>query len=67
LPPDALEGRGVIAGSPVRCLSAAAHMSTHTHYELQNKDIQDLRLLHEQFDIDYPEELAHLREAPSED
>jgi lincosamide nucleotidyltransferase A/C/D/E len=60
-PPDALEGRGVIAGAPVRCLSAAAHMSTHARYELQDKDVQDLRLLHECFGIDYPEELAHLR------
>ncbi len=62
-PPDALEGRGVIAGAPVRCLSAATHMQTHTGYELQEKDRQDLRFLQEHFGIDYPEELAHLREA----
>ena len=56
--PDALHGHGVIAGLPVRCLSAAMHMRTHTGYELQDKDIQDLRRLHERFGIDYPEELA---------
>ena len=50
------------AGSPVRCLSAATHMGAHAGYELQDKDLQDLRLLHEQFAIDYPEELARLRE-----
>src|SRR5215212_9055088 len=47
--PDALHGYGVIAGLPVRCLSAAMHMRTHTGYELQDKDIQDLQRLHERF------------------
>lgn len=59
--PDALTGYGLIAGSPVECLSAAMHMRTHTGYQLQAKDIQDLRLLHERFGVDYPEQLAHLR------
>jgi lincosamide nucleotidyltransferase A/C/D/E len=59
--PDALTGHGSIAGSPVHCLSAAMHMRTHTGYQLQDKDVQDLRRLHERFGIDYPEELAHLR------
>jgi len=62
-PPDALEGHGVIAGVPVRCLSAATHMQTHTGYQLQEKDVQDLRFLHERFGIDYPGKLAHLRAA----
>lgn len=57
---DALQGQGVIAGVPVRCLSAAMHMRTHTGYELQDKDIQDLRRLHERFGIDYPQKLAQL-------
>lgn len=57
---DALTGHGSIAGLPVHCLSAAMHMRTHTGYQLQDKDIQDLRRLHEHFQIDYPEELAHL-------
>lgn len=58
--PDALTGRGIIAGSPVQCLSAAMQMRTHTGYDLQDKDIQDLRFLHDRFGVDYPEELAHL-------
>jgi lincosamide nucleotidyltransferase A/C/D/E len=62
-PPDALAGHGVIAGSPVRCLSAATQMRTHTGYQLQAKDVQDLRFLHERFGVDYPEEHAHLRAA----
>lgn len=58
--PDALDGWGVIAGVPVRCLSAAMHMRTHTGYELQDKDRQDLRHLHERFGVTYPDELAQL-------
>lgn len=58
-PPDAFEGRGVIAGTPVRCLSAQMQMATHTGYALQAKDLQDLRLLHERFGITYLEEHAH--------
>src|ERR687886_1563054 len=42
-PPEALAGRGVIAGTPVRCLSARMQMATHTGYALQAKDLQDLR------------------------
>ncbi len=55
---DALQGHGVIAGLWVQCLSAAMHMRTHTGYELQDKDIQDLQRLHERFDIDYPDDPA---------
>jgi hypothetical protein len=51
----------VIAGVPVRCLSAAMHMRTHSGYQLQEKDIQDLRRLHERFGIEYPAELAQFR------
>ncbi len=57
---DALSGQGNIAGVPVQCLSVAMHMRTHTGYELQAKDRQDLRHLHEQLGIAYPAELAHL-------
>jgi hypothetical protein len=60
-PVEAFEGRGVIEGMPVSCLSAETQMRTHTGYELQQKDVQDLRLLHERFGIDFPEEHAHLR------
>lgn len=59
--PDALTGQGRVAGALVRCLSPAMHMRTHTGYTLQDKDIQDLRHLHERFGVDYPAEHAHLR------
>jgi lincosamide nucleotidyltransferase A/C/D/E len=57
-PPEALAGRGVIAGTPVRCLSARMQMATHTGYALQAKDLQDLRLLHERFGVAYLAEQA---------
>jgi lincosamide nucleotidyltransferase A/C/D/E len=63
-PVEAFGGRGVIEGVPVHCLSAEIQMRTHTGYELQPKDVHDLRLLHDRFGIDYPEEHAHLRAGP---
>ena len=58
-PPDALAGHGMILSTPVRCLSAQMQMLTHAGYELQDKDLQDLRLLHEHFGIPYLDEQAH--------
>ncbi|CAN5391790.1 aminoglycoside nucleotidyltransferase [soil metagenome] len=46
---DSLSGHGSIAGCPVRCLSAGMQMRTHIGYELQAKDLQDLRHLQERF------------------
>jgi lincosamide nucleotidyltransferase A/C/D/E len=54
--PDALQGQGTIGGVPVQCLSAAMHMRTHSGYVLQEKDLQDLRHLHERFGVAYPED-----------
>ena len=58
-PTPAFMGRGTIAGTPVHCLSAHMQMLTHTGYTLQDKDVRDLRLLHDRFGIDYPPE--HVR------
>lgn len=58
-PRDALAGQGMIAGIPVRCLSARMQMATHTGYVLQAKDLQDLRHLHERRGVAYIEEQAH--------
>ena len=59
-PASAFTGRGAIAGTPVHCLSAQMQMRTHTGYPLQDKDICDLRRLHERFGVDYPPEHARL-------
>jgi lincosamide nucleotidyltransferase A/C/D/E len=60
-PVEAFDGVGVIEGVSVRCLSPEMQMRTHTGYELQEKDVHDLRRLHERFGVDYPEEHAFLR------
>jgi lincosamide nucleotidyltransferase A/C/D/E len=64
-PVEAFAGQGAIEGVSVRCLSAEIQMRTHTGYELQPKDVHDLRLLHERSGIDYPEEHACLRVGPA--
>ncbi len=59
-PPEAFAGVGTIGGTRVRCLSAEMQMRTHTGYAFKESDIHDLRLLHDRFGIDYPEEVADL-------
>jgi hypothetical protein len=41
-------------------LSAEVQMRTHTGYALTESDVHDLRLLHDRFGIDYPDEVADL-------
>jgi len=62
-PPEALAGLGIAGGTRVRCLSAETQMRTHTGYVLQESDVHDLRLLHDRFGIDYPDEVADLLSA----
>ncbi len=45
--PDALDGRGVIAGTPVDCATAAVQIAWHEEYELPPAHARDLRLLRE--------------------
>ncbi|HEX8463679.1 MAG TPA: hypothetical protein VF627_03590 [Abditibacterium sp.] len=58
-PAEALEAVGRIGNTDVKCLSAAMQMQTHTGYPLQDKDLEDLRQLHERFGLSYPPEIAH--------
>ena len=59
-PPEAFAGLGTVGSSRVRCLSAETQMRTHTSYVLKERDMHDLRLLHDRFGIDYPDEVADL-------
>jgi lincosamide nucleotidyltransferase A/C/D/E len=63
-PPEAFAGLGTVGGTGVRCLSAETQMRTHTGYVLKESDVHDLRLLHDRFGIDYPDEVADLLSAP---
>ena len=62
-PPEAFAGVGIVGGTRVRSLSAEMQMRTHAGYELQESDMHDLRLLHDRFGIDYPDEVADLLSA----
>lgn len=44
---DGLDGRGVVAGHPVRCLTRDMQRAAHTGYELPPNHVADLRLLAE--------------------
>lgn len=57
-PPEAFSGAGVVGGTRVRCLSAKMQMRTHAGYALKESDLHDLRLLHDRFGVDYPDEVA---------
>ncbi len=60
---EAFAGLGTVGGTRVRCLSAEMQMRTHTGYALKESDVHDLRLLHDRFGIDYPDEVADLLSA----
>jgi lincosamide nucleotidyltransferase A/C/D/E len=62
-PPEVFAGLGTVGGTRVRCLSAETQMRTHTGYALKESDVHDLRLLHDRFGIDYPDEVADLLSA----
>ena len=63
-PTEAFAGVGMIGGTKVRCLSAGMQMRTHTGYALKETDVHDLRLLHDHFGIEYPDEVADLFPIP---
>ncbi len=62
-PAEAFAGRGIVDGTRVRCLSAEMQMHAHTGYALKDSDVHDLRLLHDRFGIDYPDDVADLLSA----
>ncbi len=56
-PAEALTGRGVIAGTTVRCEAPAWAVRWHTGYPPRAVDRHDVRLLCERFGVDLPETL----------
>ena len=61
-PADALIEGGVIAGHPVRCLSAECLVEFHTGYPLRVCDFQDVPALCKKFGIVLPEAYARALE-----
>jgi lincosamide nucleotidyltransferase A/C/D/E len=62
-PPDGFVG-GQIADRPVRCISARVQVLCHLGYEPKEKDVHDVRLLHQAFGVELP---AAYRPALGED
>lgn len=54
-PAGGFEGRGRVAGRPVRCLSPEVQVLVHDGYELEEKDYRELSLLHDRFGVGLPE------------
>jgi lincosamide nucleotidyltransferase A/C/D/E len=55
-PSDALQGRGTVAGMPVRCISAEFQIRSHTGYETNEADVKDVTALARKFGLHIPEE-----------
>jgi lincosamide nucleotidyltransferase A/C/D/E len=56
-----LASHGMIAGFAVRCISPEKQMLCHTGYELPDKQLRDLELLHEKFGVEYPDKISRPR------
>lgn len=53
-----LAGVGMIAGFIVQCITAENQMLCHTGFALPEKQVPELRRLHEMFGVEYPQELS---------
>lgn len=54
-----LTGEGIIAGVTIPCYTPEMQMTCHTGYELPEKHLRDLELLHKKFSVAYPTELRN--------
>jgi lincosamide nucleotidyltransferase A/C/D/E len=55
-PADALEGEGTVEGVPVRCISPEFQIHSHTGYEFNDADVQDVTALAHAFGLQIPQE-----------
>lgn len=55
-PASSLSGAGRILGRPVRCLTAEYQLESHTGYEHDGEDVQDVLALHRAFGLPLPEQ-----------
>ena len=53
-PAAGLQGRGAIAGEPVRCVTAELQLHHHLGYPWNAKDVHDMSLLMERFGLGLP-------------
>jgi lincosamide nucleotidyltransferase A/C/D/E len=55
-PAEALQGRGHVAGLPVRCISPEFQIASHRGYEFDETDVGDVCALADKFGLDIPRE-----------
>ncbi len=58
-PAEALRWTGRVGGVPVRCVSPAFQIASHTGYALSQKGYRDVRALAERFGLDLPSQLQN--------
>ncbi len=60
-PAEGFGGRGLVAGSSVRCLSPVAQVLCHAYgYTPTEKDLRDMELLAERFGVELPPQLRRV-------
>ncbi|MBD2329131.1 amino acid transporter [Alkalinema sp. FACHB-956] len=55
-PQNSLAGQGMIDGNVISCITPETQMLCHTGYKPQAKDIHDIQLLQQYFNLPLPEE-----------
>jgi lincosamide nucleotidyltransferase A/C/D/E len=56
-PPEAFEGRGILGGKSVCCISAEVQILCHDGYELDEEDFADMKLLQDRLGVALPKRL----------
>lgn len=60
-PAEGFDGRGVVDGASVSCLSPAAQVLCHAHgYAVTEKDLRDMERLRDRFGVELPPQLQRL-------
>ena len=61
-PADGFNGRGVVEGTPVRCLTPVVQVLCHAHgYVPTEKDFRDMELIEARFGVELPPHLRRQR------
>ena len=64
-PAEGFNGRGIVAGMEVRCLSPAIQVLGHAYgYTPMQKDLRDMELLQERFGVELPPQLRPNKAEP---
>jgi lincosamide nucleotidyltransferase A/C/D/E len=56
-----LAGEGVVLGYAVQCITPESQKVCHSGYEIPEKQIRDVELLHEKFGVGYPDGYSKIK------